>query len=123
MNKTSHIWDILDKELDRQEHTIELIASENYPSDNRQRDHRRDKHQFSCIVLAFLEIYEERNAGQNGNAEINPHILPVPEQPDPSEDNSRNNKAENEIRKPLFHRLCPSQNATTCSQVTAFRQS
>lgn len=33
MNKTSHIWDILDKELDRQEHTIELIASENYPSD------------------------------------------------------------------------------------------
>ena len=33
MNKTSHIWNILDKELDRQEHTIELIASENYPSD------------------------------------------------------------------------------------------
>lgn len=33
MNKTSHIWDILDKELNRQEHTIELIASENYPSD------------------------------------------------------------------------------------------
>lgn len=33
MNKTSHIWDILDKELDRQEHTVELIASENYPSD------------------------------------------------------------------------------------------
>ena len=33
MNKTSHIWDILDKELYRQEHTIELIASENYPSD------------------------------------------------------------------------------------------
>ena len=33
MNKTSHIWNILDKELNRQEHTIELIASENYPSD------------------------------------------------------------------------------------------
>lgn len=33
MNKTSHIWNILNKELDRQEHTIELIASENYPSD------------------------------------------------------------------------------------------
>ena len=33
MNKTSHIWDILNKEIDRQEHTIELIASENYPSE------------------------------------------------------------------------------------------
>lgn len=33
MNKTSHIWDILDKELEREKNTVELIASENYPSD------------------------------------------------------------------------------------------
>ena len=33
MNKTSHIWDILDKELKREKNTVELIASENYPSE------------------------------------------------------------------------------------------
>lgn len=33
MNKTSHIWNILDKELKREKNTVELIASENYPSE------------------------------------------------------------------------------------------
>lgn len=33
MNKTSRIWSFLDEELKREENTVELIASENYPSE------------------------------------------------------------------------------------------
>lgn len=33
MDKTSRIWSFLDEEIKREENTIELIASENYPSE------------------------------------------------------------------------------------------